>query len=197
MKISDEKGTLLISELDFSKFDIPEALKHIKFRDLSNSTLMEIKGLHDATEFYKLRVAKAIDNLDFNFPIGKTLDEVEDIVILKQSAHSKVPGVTIIEYRVPTTDGKYTVKIDGKDVNKGFTTGATKGESSIKNYVKTIYDPKIWTDSKLEKALKEALLDCNNKGNMIEDKLTSGITKDGYEIEFIIRDQKVKTFYFK
>jgi hypothetical protein len=85
----------------------------------------------------------------------------------------------------------------GKDVNKGFTTGATKGESSIKNYVKTIYDPKIWTDSKLEKALKEALLDCNNKGNMIEDKLTSGITKDGYEIEFIIRDQKVKTFYFK
>lgn len=197
LKISDEKGTLLISELDFSKFDIPEALKHIKFRDLSNSTLREIKGLHDATEFYKLRVAKAIDNLDFNFPIGKTLDEVEDIVILKQSAHSKVPGVTIIEYRVPTTDGKYTVKIDGKDVNKGFTTGATKGESSIKNYVKTIYDPKIWTDSKLEKALKEALQDCNNKGNMIEDKLTSGITKDGYEIEFIIRDQKVKTFYFK
>jgi hypothetical protein len=185
-----------VGNLNFSLMELPKALQHVKFRDLTNSTLREIKGLHDAIEFNKLKIVKAIGNADFKFPIGKTLDEVEEIVILKYE-ENKVPGVTNVEYRVPTTDGKYTVNIDGIDVNKGYTTGATKGIRTTENFLKTIYDPEIWTDAKLEKALKEALQDCQNNGKLVENKFTSGLTKEGFEIEFIVRDGKVQTFYFK
>lgn len=65
---------------------------------------------------------------------------------------------------MPSTDGKLTQKINGVDVNKGYTTGATKGVNSTEDYIKTIYDPTIWPDTKLEKALKEALQDVARSG---------------------------------
>lgn len=186
------------SNLDFSTMDIPGALQHVKFRDLSNLSKRDIVGLHDAVEFFKLRIIKAIGNRNFQFPVGKTLDEVDEIVILAEANHPTTPGVRIIEYRVPSTDGKLTQNVNGVDVSKGYTTGATKGLNITQDYVKTIYDPKIWSDTKLEKALKEALQDAFLKeGNFINGKSYVGKSIEGYDIEFWYRDNKVQTFYFK
>lgn len=183
--------------IDFSLMDIPKALEHVKFRDLTNLARRDIVGLHDAVEFFKLRITKALGNRSFQFPIGKTLDEVDEIVILAERNHSTIPGVKTIEYRVPSTDGKLTQKINGVDVNKGYTTGATKGVNTTEDYVKTIYDPAIWPDAKLERALKESLQDVANKnGGNIPYKF-NGVTSEGYKIEGYFKDGKVSTFYFE
>ncbi len=194
--LSKAKNAVKKVGLDFSKMDIPSALQHVKFRDLSNLKLREISGCHDAVEFAKLRTTKAISNPSYTVTIGKTLDEVEEIIILAEKNHTTIPGVKTIEYRVPATDGKFTQKINGIDVNKGYTTGKLTGNGS-KNYTKTIYDPAVWTDAKLEKALKEALQDVANKnGTFVNGKSYRGVTIDGYEIEFWYRDNNIQTFYF-
>jgi hypothetical protein len=195
MKWKDLNG---VGRLDFSLMDIPKVLNHVKFRDLADLVRRDIVGLHDAIEFNKLRITKALGNRNFQFPIAKTLDEVDEIVILAEKTHPSIPGVKVVEYRVPATDGKLTQKVNGVDVNKGYTTGATKGVKSTEDYVKTVYDPTIWTDGKLEKALKESLQDAFNKeGAFINGKSYIGKTTEGYEIEFWYRDNKVQTFYFK
>ncbi len=72
-----------------------------------------------------------------------------------------------------------------------------KGRKGTENYEKTIYDPKIWTDDKLEKALKEAVQDAiNNNGGTLPLKF-NGNTSKGYEIEGYFRNGKIETFYFK
>ncbi len=96
---------------------------------------------------------------------------------------------------MPSTDGKLTQKINGVDVNKGYTTtGGMKGDGS-KDYIKNIYDPAIWTDTKLEKALKE-LLDDAFKNKSLADGQFNGLTSEGYSIQGYIRNGKVETFYF-
>ena len=183
-----------VSRLDFSLLDITKALNHIKFRDLADLARRDIVGLHDAVEFNKLRITKALGNRNFQFPIGKTLDEVDEIVVLAEKTHPTIPGVKTIEYRVPSTDGKLTQKINGVDVNKGYTTGGMKGDGS-KDYIKNIYDPAIWTDTKLEKALKESLDDAF-KNKSLADGQFNGLTSEGYSIQGYIRNGKVETFYF-
>ncbi|MCJ1807270.1 CdiA family toxin C-terminal domain-containing protein [Flavobacterium covae] len=183
--------------LDFATMDLPKTLQHVKFRDLSNLARRDIVGLHDAVEFYKLRITRAIGNRSFQFPIGKTLDEVEEIVILAERNHPTIPGVKTIEYRVPSTDGKFTQKINGVDVNKGYTTGGTKGVNTTEDYVKTIYDPIVWSDAKLEKVLKDALQDAANKNNGTVPYKFNGVTPEGYKIEGYFKDGKVSTFYFE
>ena len=191
-----EMGVTGAGKLDFSIMDIPGALQHIKFRDLSNLARRDIVGLHDAVEFFKLRITKAIGNRSFQFPIGKTLDEVEEIVILAERNHPTIPGVKTIEYRVPSTDGKFTQKINGVDVNKGYTTGGTKGVNSTEDYVKTIYDPVVWSDAKLEKALKDALQDAANKNSGTVPYKFNGVTPEGYKIEGYFKDGKSIHFLF-
>lgn len=185
------------SSLDFSTMDIPNALQHIKFRDLSNLSKRDIVGLHDAVEFFKLRITKAIGNRSFQFPVGKILDEVDEIVILAERNHPTTPGVKIIEYRVPATDGKLTQNINGVDVNKGYTTGTTKGVNTNEDYIKTIYDPSIWSDAKLEKVLKEALQEVANRNDGKIPYKFNGVSLDGYRIEGYFKDGKVSTFYFE
>ncbi len=179
-------------------FDIPGALNHVKFRDLTNLSRRDIVGMHDAVEFAKLRATKAIGNTSYQVAIGKTLDEVEEIVILVEKSHDKIPGVKIVEYRVPATNGKLSQRINGVDVNKGYTTGTTRGEKSIQNYIKTIYDPVIWTDERLVKALREALIDAINKNNGILPTAnpSPGLTSDGYKILFTTNKGKVTSFWF-
>jgi len=41
------------------------------------------------------------------------------------------------------------------------------------------------------------LQDVVNKGEMKEGRRISGLSSEGYDIKFIIRDGKVLTFYFK
>jgi hypothetical protein len=95
-------------------------------------------------------------------------------------------------------DGKLTEKVlqpNGKmvDVVKGYTTG----NMSSNTFVKTIYDPDVWTDAKLEKALKEALQDVLTKEHeLVNGKSYKGFTSEGYEIEFWYRENKIQTFYF-
>jgi hypothetical protein len=67
-------------------------------------------------------------------------------------------------------------------------------EKVDENFVKTIYDPSIWTDIKLEKALKEAL-QYKFQNTPITDGKFIGLTNENYEMEFIIREGKVSTFY--
>ena len=177
--------------------DLPKAIEHIKYRDLTNLARRDIVGMHDATEFYKLRITRSIGNRNFQFPIGKTLDEVDEIVILTERNHHAIPGVTIVEYRIPLTDGKFTKNINGIDINMGYTTGGTKGINETTDFVKTIYDPSIWTDIKLERALKEAIEDAANKNHKIIPYKFNGVTSEGYHIEGYFKDGKVSTFYFE
>jgi TANFOR domain-containing protein len=181
-----------------NKFQTNEVLQHIKLRDFSDLTRRDIVGLHDATEFFKLRNIKSIGNRNFQFPIGKTLDEVEEVVILTEKTHPTVPGVSVIEYRIPSTDGKLTKNVNGLNINIGYTNGLTKGVSTTDDFVKTIYDPTVWTDTKLKKALDEAVKDAFNKeGNFVNNRSYLGKSIEGYEIEFWYRDNRIQTFYFK
>ena len=68
-------------------------------------------------------------------------------------------------------------------------------EAGSKDYIKNVYDPSVWTDVKLEKALKEALEDAF-KNKTFEDDQFNGLTADGYSIQGYIRNGKVDTFYF-
>lgn len=182
-KFNNLANKIISKKLDFSSMDLPAAFQHVRFRDLSTVRNRGIGGCHDAIEFAKVRQINAIGNTNYQVSVGKTLDEVEEIVIL-QTRNSTTPGVKIIEYKIPAVDAKLK------------TTGALK-EDGTNPFTKTTYDPVIWSDSKLEKSLKEALQDAANKGNFIENKFVSGLSKEGYEIEFIIRNGKVETFYFK
>ena len=89
------------------------------------------------------------------------------------------------------------MQIDGKNVNKGYTTGATKGRKATENYEKTVYNPEIWTNDKLEKALKEAVQDAINKNKGILPSKFNGYTSEGYEIEGYFKNGTIDTFYFK
>jgi hypothetical protein len=122
----------------------------------------------------------------FIMPIGKTLDEVPEIIVSSIKDHLIVPGVKIIEYKIPLVDAQ-------------LKTIGLRGSSATENFIKSVYDPLIWTDAKIEKALKESLQDYSNKNNgqLVNDKFISGRSKDGYEIEFILRNDNLKTFYFK
>ncbi|PGH40527.1 MAG: hypothetical protein CRN43_02430 [Candidatus Nephrothrix sp. EaCA] len=75
-------------------------------------------------------------------------------------------------------------------------TGALKGDKT-KPFVKTLYDPAVWSDAKLEKALKEALQDVVNKNNGVIPEKFIGNSTEGYPIEGYYRKGAVDTFYFK
>lgn len=86
------------------------------------------------------------------------------------------------------------VKLSKEDTSE---TLAPAGGKVTENYEKTIYDPKIWTDDKLEKALKEAVQDAINKNGCTLPLKFNGNTSKGYEIEGYFRNGKIETFYFK
>lgn len=66
-----------------------------------------------------------------------------------------------------------------------------------KLFTKTIYDPSIWTDAKLKKAVKESVEDAlKQNGSFINGKSYKGVTEEGYSIEFWYRDDLIQTFYF-
>jgi hypothetical protein len=190
-----DDGVNGVGNLDFATMDLPGALQHVRYRDLADLARRDIVGLHDAIEFFKLRIKRAIGDINFRFPAGKTLDEVDEIVVLVDNIHPTTPGVRTIEYRVPSTDGKLVNNINGTNVNKGYTTGSTKGKNSTENFIKNIYDPAIWPEARLENALKEALED-SFKNKSLKDGLFDGLTKEGYSIQGYIRNGKVSTFYF-
>lgn len=75
------------------------------------------------------------------------------------------------------------------------TTGELKGNAS-QPFAKTIYDPVIWNDAKLEKALKETLQDSANKSNCTIPREWDGITAEGYTIRGYFENGKVTSFYF-
>jgi hypothetical protein len=133
---------------------------------------------------------------NYKVAAGKALDEVEEIIIFVEKNHTNVPGVKVIAYKIPASDGKFTQRINGVDVNKGYTTGNLIGDGPD-NYVKTIYDPKIWTDAKLEKALKEALQDVVNKNKGVIPREWEGLSNEGYPIHGYFDNGKVTSFFFK
>ncbi|GAA4279015.1 EndoU domain-containing protein [Aquimarina mytili] len=197
LKSGDEVGFKPVNKgLDFSQMDVPGAIKHVKYRDLSDLARRDIVGCHDINEFNKLRQVNAVNNANYNVAAGKKLDEVEEVIIMAEKSHS-VPGVKAIEYRVPSTDGRLVENVNGVNVNKGYTTGNTKGKSSTKHFEKTLYDPSVWTDAKLEKAIKEAVQDAANKNGGTVPTKFNGNTTEGYEIEGWFRNGVIETFYFK
>jgi Bacterial EndoU nuclease len=121
--------------------------------------------------------------------VGDNTDQgqVEEIVILKDIPHPTVPGVRQIEYKIPAIDGTK---------NPLITTGALKGDGA-KNFTKTIYDPTIWSDVKLEQALKEAIQDVANRnnGNILSEFF--GSTKEGYVVHGYYRNGKITSFFFE
>ena len=85
-----------------------------------------------------------------------------------------------MDYKIPALDPKLR------------TTGALKNIDKPK----TIYDPKVWTDDKLEKALKESIQDVSNKSKLFIESPTIGLTSEGYGIVFTTNNGKVTSFWF-
>jgi len=54
----------------------------------------------------------------------------------------------------------------------------------------------VWTDDKLEKALKEAIQDVSNKSKLFIESPTIGLTSEGYGIVFTTNNGKVTNFWF-
>ena len=154
-------------------------MRHVKFRDGLDRV---INGCHDAKEFAKIRQVNAVANPNYKVAIGKTLDQVEEIII-KGRRNGNTPGVQIIEYQIPAINRE----------------GKTTGELVSKIETKSIYDPNIWPDHELEKALKEALQDHVNKNN---GKILIGNPQQGYTtskhlIKFTTQiGNKVTSFWF-
>ncbi len=117
-------------------------------------------------------------------PVGKTVAQVEEIVILKNINHSIVPNVKILEYKIPGLSNS----------NPSLTTGQLVKPSN--GGIKTVYDPVFWTDPKLKKAAQEALIDNAKKRGSVNDGQFRGVTKEGYNIEGYIKNGNIDTFYF-
>lgn len=169
-----------IKPIKWVDLDIYSALQHVKFRDLTVLRKNGIGGCHDALEFEKIRQVREIG---FTMPIDKTLDEVPEIIISSLTNHPTVSGVKIVTYKIPT-------------VNAQLKTTGIKGASASEDFIKSIYDPVIWSDAKLEKALKEALQDAANGNKGIIPTKFKGNSIEGYPIEGYFRNGKIETFYF-
>ncbi|MFA0963105.1 hypothetical protein AB9P05_14970 [Roseivirga sp. BDSF3-8] len=165
-----------------------DAFTHVKTRKEAPRR-KGIVGCHDKTAFFDQNIIRSVDasgNPSYVPQIGKTADEVEEIVITRKVPHSQVPGVEVVEYKIPSLSNS----------NPPLTTGQIKPPSN--GGVKTIYDPKIWTDSNLQKAVDEAILDYAKKnGDFLEGQALIGKTSDGYDIEFFYRNGNIETFYFR
>ena len=147
------------------------------------TTKGEILGVLEAINHVKYR--------DFSVPrrrgIGGAHDATEfikysDEYSILSRKTSSIPGVEKIEYKIYALDAK------------GKPTGTLK--STV--YEKTVYDPEIWTDTKLEKALNEVLSESisRNKGTLPTDSPTYGVTIEGYQIIFTHREGKITSFWF-
>jgi hypothetical protein len=169
----------LINGLDFTPMNIPGAISHVKFRDLSVARSKGIGGCHDASEFAKISQA---DAATYVIPAGKLPGEVPEVLIVATRNHPTVPGVQIIDYKIPALDK------------------ASKTTGGLKNIAdpKTVYDPAIWTDAKLEQALKEAFQDAFNKNDGVIPLTnpTGGLTSEGYKIIFTYRNGNITSFWF-
>ncbi|MGB4775658.1 MAG: CdiA family toxin C-terminal domain-containing protein [Daejeonella sp.] len=164
--------------------DLQAAIQHVKLRDFSVARSSGIGGCHDAIEFAKIRQINAVGNLNYEVIVGKSLEEVEEIVILKKTSHPTIPGIKQIEYKIPALDSKLK------------TTGALRGDGA-KNFTKTTYDPAIWTDIKLNKALKEAIQDAANKNGGILKREWNGLTSNGYTMRGYFDNDKITSFFFE
>jgi hypothetical protein len=171
---------------------ISGVLSHIKFREAS--TARDIKGCHDIIQWNNpavIRQQSLLTSPSYTVPIGLPLTDsrVPEVVIISNIAHSSTPAIRIVDYRVPAVDARV------------LTTGVLKGGNPFQ---KTLYDPLVWTDVKLEKALRTAFNNAIVSGTVgmvatSGSRKFSGITSDGYAIEgyYIPATFTFTTFYFK
>lgn len=197
------KENNVILEPDFASLNLLKAFHHAKYRDYKVPRENGIGGCHDSNEWLKIR--KRNYTAGYKVEVGKRLDEVEEVVIFSEISHSKIPGVKIVEYKIPAMDGKKTImetNIDGKG-NKvikqkgiGYTTGNLKGDGSDL-FRKTVYNGTIWTEEKLEAALKEAIQYSFNKNKGVLLSEFTGLTKEGYAIHCYYRNGEIQSYFFK
>ncbi|SEW37932.1 hypothetical protein SAMN05428988_4751 [Chitinophaga sp. YR573] len=167
---------------------------HLKIR--VPSVDRDIKGCHDATMWDNnsiVRKESLVTNPGYTVPSGLPLTDlsVPQVVVISDVAHT-TPGVRIVEYKVPIVS------------NSGATAGQTTGALKSTVYKKTIYDPNIWPDARLEQACNDALQDAYRTGSLITNPAPStsvkfkGTTRDGYIVEgfFDVNTKAVTTFYF-
>lgn len=179
-------GYPLWKEID--GLDYSNAVTHLKTRT-PGKRKKGIVGCHDESVFFDQDVVRSVDassNPGYTPEIGKTADQVEEVVITSNINHPTVPGVKIVEYKIPALS----------NTSPPLTTGLLATPSN--GGIKTIYDPTIWTDAKIETSIGEAVMDyAKHNGNFVEGQPLLGKTKEGHEIEFFYRDGTVATFYFK
>lgn len=173
--------------------NLSKTMNHVKYRDLSIPHRKGIGGCHDLVEWNKLR-HKAYTS-GYTPPVGKKLTDldVDETIIMSDVAHS-VPGVRRIEYQIPVLDGKLYDNTTNRAI--GYTTGSLKKDGPD-NFKKTIYDPAVWTDQKLQTALKEAIKGHANKNRGKIHSEFDGFTKDGYKIHVYFRNGEVTSFFFE
>lgn len=176
-----------LKPVNFNKLDLPNAFVHIKYRDYSVPRRRGIGGVHDLSEWNKLRIVDAVQNPSYNVQAGMLESEVEEVVMLSKTPHPKTPGVLVIEYKIPALDGTK---------NPATTTGALRGNGS-RPFVKTVYDPVIWDDDKLEQALKEAIQDASNRNNGIIPREWVGKSHGGYGFRGYYDNGVITSFFFE
>lgn len=169
---------------------VPTTIRnHFQRRDV-HPTDRDIKGCHDQTVWYDNSVVRQQPigtPIPSNLPL--THASVPDILIVSDLPHPTIPGLRVIEYKVPAVNGAR------------MTTGAIKNQL----FKKTVYDPSIWTETKLTELGNDALIDAYRAGNILPSTAPStsvkfwGMTRNGYEVEgyFDIITKEVKTFFFK
>jgi hypothetical protein len=186
--VTEDNGRIVrtLSKVDYDAMDIPGLIQHIKIRN-PLGLKKGISGCHDATEFGRVSRVSATG---YQVPVGKTIDEVPEIVVFSDIPHPKgIPGVRVVEYRVHRLGQSRIATTDG----------TLRGKSMTEPFRKTIYDPTIWPDSKLDELIRDAFQDAHIKQKGIfsfPDREYIGVTKEGYEIGFYFRDNRIQTYFF-
>jgi hypothetical protein len=173
-------------------YDVPGAMRHIKIKDLpKNGKDRDIKGCHDDSKFFDQSIVRSVDltglapaaQAAYNLvPVNMLPADVAEAYILSVIPHPIIPHVKIVQYKIPGLNAA----------------SKTNGQLNATVYQKTVYEAAFWDDVKLEQALKEVVVDVvNNYGNLQNGKSYKGLTKEGYQIEFWFRDNKIETWYFK
>ncbi|GAB3636041.1 hypothetical protein GCM10027422_16310 [Hymenobacter arcticus] len=151
---------------------------------------------HAPTDLRQLDLQSTLDHIeyrDYSVPRGNGIGGAHnahewdkhkaDYTEVSRTPHPSVPGVTHIKYQIPAL---------GKDL---------KPTKTLKKDIceKTIYDPAIWPRPKLERALKEGLLNSYHKEKNTLIREWTGVTQEGYYIRgfYDSKTKKITTFFFQ
>lgn len=189
-----EAGTLTAEE-EQHLLALLARVKGLRLASLSDADYNKEWNRTAPPELANLDLQSTLDHVeyrDFSGPrdngIGGAHNAVEfakhdaDYHVSSRVPHPSVPGIEEVRYQIPALDAK----------------GKSTGQLKARMYTKTVYDPQVWPRPRLERALKEALLDAHaaNQGT-VRSPWWDGTTREGYMLRGTYRNGKIDTFFFQ